>query len=76
MNLPNIPPFEYKLPQRSEIEMSEAVQECAKLCLESDDPQECARQYVAKLIEQGWSEDDAREVLIGALGVFARLRGR
>ena len=74
MDVPEIPPFKHKLPERSEIEISEAVQECAKLCLESDDARECARQYVAKLIEQGWSDDDAREVLIGALGVFARLR--
>ena len=75
MNLPEIPPFDDKLTDRSEIEISQSVQECAKLCLENGNAQECARQYVAKLINEGWSDDDAREVLAGALGVFARLRG-
>jgi hypothetical protein len=73
VDIPDIPPFDSKLTQRSEREISEAVQECAKLCLEHKSPQQCAREYIAKLMATGWSGDDAREVLTGAIGVVMRL---
>ena len=73
MDLPDVPLFSQKLTERSELEISQAVQECARLCLEHPEPQRCIREFVAKLLGDGWSDDDAREVLTGAIGVVERL---
>jgi hypothetical protein len=70
-----MPLFPCRLPERSETEICEAIQECAKRSLEQSDPQGYARACVAKLIQRGWSDADAGEVLSGVLGVIARLSG-
>jgi len=68
-----MPPLQSGLPERSEVDICEAIQACAKLCLVHSDPQRHARECVVKLIQQGWSASDASEVLTGVQGVIARL---
>jgi hypothetical protein len=53
--------------EHSELEIIRAVQDCARLCLRDDDPQECAHEYAAMLRASGWSDDEAQEVLLGGL---------
>jgi hypothetical protein len=57
--------------KRSIEERNRALNECAELCLRSNDAKKCAREYVARLIEDGWNKDDAREVLTIVLGIIA-----
>jgi hypothetical protein len=69
----DIPPRSGRMTERSELDICEAVRECAELCLESGDPQLRASDYVTKLKTAGWSDNDVQEVLASALSVFARL---
>ena len=69
----DIPPRSGRLTQRSELDISEAVQQCARLCLDHPNPPLCAKEYTDKLKASGWRDDDAQEVLCGALKVFVVL---
>jgi hypothetical protein len=64
------------LPTRSEIEISEAIQDCVRECMGDKQPHTCADAYAIKLVSvHRWTESDAREVRTGALGVLARIIG-
>jgi hypothetical protein len=67
----DIPPRAGGMTVRSEHEISEAVRKCVRLCLRRDDPRACAREFIDKLKVSGWSDNDAQEVLCGALSVFS-----
>lgn len=61
---------------RSEVELSEAIQGCAKTCLGHRDPRQCVRSYTEQLVEiQGWSKEDAEEVAQATLDVLATITG-
>ena len=68
-------PTPANLNTRSEIEISTAIQDCAKKCMEHGDPFSCAEAYAISLIGDGWTAADAREVQIGALQVLAKVSG-
>lgn len=60
---------------RSETEISEAIRECATLCMEQADPRHCIQEFVSNLLESGWASGDARQVHVGTLYVIAYLTG-
>jgi hypothetical protein len=60
---------------RSELELSEAIQECAQKCVGQPDPQSCVREYCEGLItSRQWSRADAQVVEEAALRVIEQLR--
>ena len=73
--LPENVPYAAGLTTRPELEISEAIQACASGCLTEADPLACTRAYTTKLVTEGWSELDARQVEIGAMRVIANLLG-
>jgi hypothetical protein len=74
-NVPRSPPQPTGSTTRSELEMSEAIQDCAKQCLSHPDPFACAEAHAIALIADGWTAPDARMVQIGRLRVISRLSG-
>ncbi len=60
---------------RSELELSEAIQECAQDCVADPDPPACVRRYCERLIsDRRWSVADAQAVEEAALRVIENLR--
>lgn len=60
---------------RSELELSEAIQECAQECVGHPDPPTCVREYCERLINsRQWSRADARAVEEATLRVIEHLR--
>ncbi|MEX2140488.1 MAG: hypothetical protein WD894_14590 [Pirellulales bacterium] len=60
---------------RSELELSEAIQECAHECVGHPDPPSCVREYCERLIsERQWSVADALAVEEASLRVIEHLR--
>jgi hypothetical protein len=60
---------------RSELELSEAIQESAQEFVGEPDPQACLRQYCERLIrDRQWSVADAQAVEEAALRVIENLR--
>jgi hypothetical protein len=64
-----------EMTNRSEVEISEAIQDCAKKCMDHIDPLGCAEAYIVGLIADGWSAGDAKAVEKGALRVLATVKG-
>ena len=73
MALPNLPPFTNEQTRRSELEMSQAIEDCATRCFEHSNLSDCILECAASLVAGGWSYDDTREVLLGAPTVYRRL---
>jgi hypothetical protein len=63
------------LTTRSEVELSEAIQDCAKKCMGHADPFSCAEACAISLIAEGWTATDARQVQVGALRFVSKLTG-
>jgi hypothetical protein len=60
---------------RSEAELSEAIQRCACQCFGQPEPAACAHQYCASLVLSGnWSQNDADAVEEATLRVIEHLR--
>jgi hypothetical protein len=60
---------------RSEAELSEAIQLCARQCVGQPEPAACVRKYCAELVHSGnWSKNDADAVEESALRVIEHLR--
>jgi hypothetical protein len=60
---------------RSEAELSEAIQLCVRQCVGQAEPAACVRQYCADLVQTAnWSKQDADAVEEAALRVIERLR--
>jgi hypothetical protein len=59
---------------RSEVEISEAIQDCVKKCLEHDEPLVCVAACISALIENGWTEEDAKAVEKGSLRVLSTIK--
>jgi hypothetical protein len=68
-------PLTAGLTTRSEIEIGLAIQECAVECLDGEDTQTRVPSFVAKLMQDGWTKDDASQVSVGALRVIAHITG-
>ena len=65
------------LAARSETEISRAIRECAKLCLDPDaDPLKCIDDFAKELITKGWKETDLVQFSRGTLHVLSYLRKR
>jgi hypothetical protein len=75
MNIPENEPPTSRLTSRSEVEISEAIQGCARKCMENADPRNCAEAFTIALIADGWTAADAHEVRIGALRVLSTVTG-
>ena len=59
----------------SELELSEAIQECAHECVGHPDPPSCVREYCERLVKsRRWSWTDAQVVEDAALRVIEQLR--
>jgi hypothetical protein len=58
----------------SEAEICEAVQECAKKCLEDSEPLSCAKAFIIALIADGWTVEDAKAVERESLRVMATIK--
>ena len=59
----------------SELELSEAIQECAHECVGHPDPPSCVREYCERLVtSRQWSWADAQAVEDAALRVIDQLR--
>jgi hypothetical protein len=60
---------------RSEAELSEAIQRCARECVGQPEPAACVREYCASLVLSGnWTQRDADAVKEAALSVIENLR--
>jgi hypothetical protein len=60
---------------RSEAELSEAIQRCARQCVGQAEPAVCVRDYCAGLVfAENWSQHDADAVEDAALRVIEHLR--
>jgi hypothetical protein len=60
---------------RSEAELSEAIQRCARQCVGLPEPAACVREYCASLVVSGsWTQNDADAVEEAALSVIEHLR--
>lgn len=60
---------------RSEAELSEAIQRCARDCAGQAEPSVCVRDYCARLVRiEDWSQNDADAVEDAALRVIEHLR--
>lgn len=60
---------------RSEAELSEAIQRCARQCLGQPEPEARVREYCASLVlSESWSQRDADAVKTAALSVIENLR--
>jgi hypothetical protein len=64
------------LTAHSEVEISEAIQICAKMCFTHSSPHECIEPHLAQLLREGWTEHDVNEVRSGALHVIATITGQ
>jgi hypothetical protein len=71
----NLPQHDHKLTTRSEIAISEAIQNGAQKCLGHPDPFACAEAFAIALIADGWTAQGARQVQIGSLRVLAQITG-
>ena len=57
-------------------DINKAILDCAKHCLNADDPVACAKEFGADLLNSGnWSLDEIESVTDGALEVIATLTG-
>jgi hypothetical protein len=63
------------LPSRSEVEVSAAVRDCVRKCLENGRTRDCVEAFMSALITDGWAVKDANEVRISALKVLVKLTG-
>ena len=61
---------------RSEAEISMAIRECATLCFEHPRPRQCIDNYVAELLRNGWTDDDASDVKADARRVVVKIMGK
>jgi hypothetical protein len=60
---------------RSETELSEAIQRFARQCVGEADPARCVRTHCAELVRlHNWSQNDAKAVEEAALSVIEQLR--
>ena len=60
---------------RSEAELSEAIQRFASQCVGNPDPAACVRKHCADLVHSHhWSENDSKAVEEAALSVIEQLR--
>jgi hypothetical protein len=60
---------------RSEAELSEAIQRFARQCVGKPDPAACVRNHCADLVRSHhWSDNDAKAVEEAALSVIEQLR--
>jgi hypothetical protein len=60
---------------RSEAELSEAIQRCARLCVGQPDPAGCVRESCLGLVQsENWTQSDAQAVEEAALRVIEQLR--
>jgi len=58
----------------SEIEISQAIQDCVKACIDADEPLARLAAQLAVLIAADWSYDDAKTVERGALRVLSTIK--
>jgi hypothetical protein len=60
---------------RSEAELSDAIQRCARQCAGQAEASVCVRDYCLQLVKSGnWSQNDADAVEDAALSVIEHLR--
>ena len=54
-----------------------AMLDCAQMCLRTNDPNECAKEYGARLLDTGrWELADVELVVEGAIDVVALLNSK
>jgi hypothetical protein len=61
---------------RSEAEISEAVRDCARHCAKVTDAAACLSDYKQKLLDAGWTEVDANEVVSTTRQVLDSIGGQ